>query len=395
MSSQNTHLLDGLKVIELGHSVAAPFAGQILGDLGATVLKVESPAGDDARSWGPPFWEGTSATFQSLNRNKSSIEVDLRDPAQRLRLRRLIIEHADVVLQNLRPGLVNKFGLDDSLTQESERLIYCNLGAFGGVGPLSQKPGYDPLMQAFGGIMSVTGEDGRPPIRVGPSIVDMGAGLWSTVGILAALQNRTRTGRGCVVDTSLYEVALSWMTVPSALALASGKDPRRTGSEAAMLVPYRAFQAADKYIVIAVGNDNLFRRFAAAIGCPEWADNPQFQTNAERVRNRELLNGLVAEVIAREPCDLWMERLDRAGVPCAPIQSMMEVMKHPQTEALGMLLDVPDSPMRLMGLPLRFDGERPAVRNAAPSLGADTETVWPTSNPAPAHEPQLRDDQSV
>ena len=137
MSSQNTHLLDGLKVIELGHSVAAPFAGQILGDLGATVLKVESPAGDDARSWGPPFWEGTSATFQSLNRNKSSIEVDLRDPAQRLRLRRLIIEHADVVLQNLRPGLVNKFGLDDSLTQESERLIYCNLGAFGGVGPLS------------------------------------------------------------------------------------------------------------------------------------------------------------------------------------------------------------------------------------------------------------------
>ena len=176
-----------------------------------------------------------------------------------------------MVLQNLRPGLVNKFGLDDSLIHESKCLIYCNLGAFGGVGPLGQKPGYDTLMQAFAGIMSVTGEDGRPPIRVGPPIVDMGAGLWSTVGILAALQSRTRTGRGCVVDTSLYEAALSWMTVPSALALASGKDPHRTGSEAAVLVPYRAFQTEDKYIVIAVGNDNLFRRFAAAVGCPEWA----------------------------------------------------------------------------------------------------------------------------
>ena len=180
-----------------------------------------------------------------------------------------------MVLQNLRPGLVNKFGLDDSLIHESKCLIYCNLGAFGGVGPLGQKPGYDTLMQAFAGIMSVTGEDGRPPIRVGPPIVDMGAGLWSTVGILAALQSRTRTGRGCVVDTSLYEAALSWMTVPSALALASGKDPHRTGSEAAVLVPYRAFQTEDKYIVIAVGNDNLFRRFAAAVGAP----------NGPRIRN--------------------------------------------------------------------------------------------------------------
>jgi len=294
--------LAGITVIELGHSVAAPFAGQILGDLGARVIKVENPdGGDDARAWGPPFWHGSSATFQSLNRNKLSVAVDLKNAEECARLRALILREADVVLQNMRPGLVARLGIDDaSLRAESRRLVYCNLGAFGAGSPMQDKPGYDPLMQAFGGIMSVTGEAGRPPVRVGPSIVDMGAGLWAVVGILAALQSRHTTGDGCTVDTSLYETALSWMTVPVALQLASGNEPGRSGSEAAMIVPYKAFRARDRYLVIAAGNDALFRRLADVLGHAEWASDADFRDNASRVKNRERLNAMIDELVVHK-----------------------------------------------------------------------------------------------
>jgi crotonobetainyl-CoA:carnitine CoA-transferase CaiB-like acyl-CoA transferase len=377
--------LAGIRIVELGHSVAAPFAGQVLADLGAIVIKVESPErGDDARAWGPPFWHGASATFQSLNRNKYSAVIDLKDDAQRTRLRDFILTEADVVLQNLRPGLVKRYGLDDSLTEAAPRLVYCNLGAFGSPGPLSDKPGYDPMMQAFSGIMSITGEMNRPPVRVGPSIIDMGAGMWCVIGILSALLRRASTGEGGRVDTSLYETALAWMTVPTAMALA-GTEPIRTGSEAAMLAPYKAYQAGDgHYLIVAAGNDNLFRRLCGELARPKWIDDPRFRTNADRVNNRVELNALIDQLMAEDLADSWIARLERAGVPCSRLQTITEVIAHPQTTALGMVQDVPGSPMRFIGLPLRFDGERPAIRKAPPSLGDGTDMILnpPKGDPA-------------
>ncbi|MBM3599902.1 MAG: CoA transferase [Alphaproteobacteria bacterium] len=372
-----SHLpLSGLVAFELGHSVAAPYGAQILGELGARVIKVENPeGGDDARKWGPPFWHDAAAAFQCLNRDKQSIAVDLKDPSALATLRRLIVEQADIVLQNMRPGRVEKLGLDASLRRDNPRLIYCNLGAFGKVGPMNQRPGYDPLMQAFGGIMSITGEEGRPPVRVGPSIIDMAAGMWSVIGILAALNRRAATGEGCEVDTSLFETALAWMTVPSALYAASGECQRRTGSEAAMLAPYKAYKAKDDYIVIAAGNDNLFRRLTQALGKAEWADDPRFKTNGDRVVNRATLNDMVDQVVGTATRAQWVERLEKAGVPCAPIQAVDEMLAHPQTRALDMVQRSPDGRFAVMGLPLSFDGMRPPFRASPPALGQHTEEV--------------------
>jgi crotonobetainyl-CoA:carnitine CoA-transferase CaiB-like acyl-CoA transferase len=223
--------------------------------------------------------------------------------------------------------------------------------------------------------MSVTGEPGRPPVRVGPSIIDMGSGLWSVIGILAAIESRHRTGEGCVVDTSLYETALAWMTVPVAMALASGREPGRTGTEAAMIVPYKAYEAADRWLVIAAGNDALFRKLAEVLGQPGWGDDPRFASNAGRVEHREALNAMIAALVATRPASHWVERLDAAGVPAAPLQTVNEVLAHPQTQALGMVRPLPDGTMSLMSTPLRFDGERLPLRSAAPALGADTDAV--------------------
>jgi crotonobetainyl-CoA:carnitine CoA-transferase CaiB-like acyl-CoA transferase len=233
--------------------------------------------------------------------------------------------------------------------------------------------GYDPLVQAFAGIMSVTGEAGRPPVRVGPSIIDMGSGLWCVIGILAALARRQHTGEGTTVDTSLFETGLAWMNIPLATSMASGREAGKSGSETPMLAPYRAYQASDRYIVIAAGNDNLFRRMCAAVDRPEWSTDSRFITNAHRVANRIPLNALLDELIATQPEQYWTDRLSAVGVPCAPLQTTAEVIAHPQTRALGMLLPVCGGAMNLVGSPLRFDGIRPEIRTQAPTLGADTD----------------------
>ena len=368
--------LAGIVAVEIGHSVAAPFAGQVLGDLGATVIKVENPqAGDDARNWGPPYWHGGAFIFQTLNRNKFSAAVDLKNADQRATLRRFLVEKADVVLQNMRPGLVAKLGLDATLRRDNPRLIYCNVGAFGAKGPLAARPGYDPLMQAMGGIMSVTGEEGRPPVRVGPSIIDIGTGMWAVIGILAALHRRDLTGVGSTIDASLFETALSWVNMHVASYLASGKVPGRRGSEATGMVPYKVFEASDGYVMIAAGNDNLFRRLAGACGHPEWLDDPRFASNPERVRNRDLVHGSVQAVVAGRSCADWLALLEKAGVPCAPLLTIDQVLDHPQTKALEILQPTPDGKMSLIGLPLSFDGARPPLRRGPPALGADTDAI--------------------
>ena len=370
-------LLSDLTVVELGHSVAAPFGGQTLAILGARVIKVENPEnGDDARTWGPPFWEGASSCFQSLNREKLSVTVDFKNDHELAGLKDFIVSDADLVIQNQRPGLLKRFGLDgDSLRKSKPSLIYCNIGAFGAAGPLSEKPGYDPLMQAFSGIMSITGEEGREPVRVGPSIIDMAAGMWCCIGLLSALHRRNQTGEGCEIDTALYETALAWMTVPSAIYLSSDKVPARTGSEAPMLVPYKVYRAADDYLVIAAGNDNLFGRLCDVLGVPEWKTDVRFSSNPVRVKNRKTLNDSIQGLIETDTRDSWIKKLDDGGVPNTPLQTVDQVLQHPQTAALGMLQNSPNGKMSLMGVPLSFDGERPGFLRDPPELGQHTTTI--------------------
>jgi crotonobetainyl-CoA:carnitine CoA-transferase CaiB-like acyl-CoA transferase len=380
--------LSDITVIELGHSVAAPYAAEILGDLGATVIKIEKrDGGDDARKWAPPYWHGVSAIFQSLNRNKLSVAIDLRDARERELLTNLIVERADVLIQNLRPGMVEELGLDaGTLRARNKRLIYCSIGAFGRGGPLSERPGYDPLMQAFGGLMSVTGEAGQPPVRIGTSIIDMGAGMWSAIGILTALHQRTLTGEGCVVDTSLYETALAWMSYHAANYQASGEVPRRHGSGTFGIVPYRGYATSDGYLLIGAANDKLFRATARALGHPEWTDDPRFADNPLRVHNRVALDGMIEDVTRSRTSAEWQAALEAAGVPSAPMQTVDQVLAHPQTQALGIVQSSPDGRLSLVGLPLSFDGERPPFRFPAPQLGEHTDVLEqqtaPTKNMA-------------
>ncbi len=363
----------GMVVIELGNSVAAPFAGQILGELGANVIKIEKADGDDARRWGPPFWEGASPFFQALNRNKKSVVCDLRDPQQVEELRQYICDHADIVIQNLRPGHVEKLGLDGkTLLERQPRLIYCNLGAFGREGPLKDRPGYDPLMQAFGGIMSTTGEPGRPAVRVGASIVDMGTGMWGIIGVLTALFERQASGKGKIIDVSLFETATTWVSLLAAQYLSCGEVSQKQGSGAAGIVPYKGYLTRDGELVIAAGSDALFKALATTVDKPEWITDPRFTDNPRRVENQVELYARLDEIIVTQTTEFWIARLEAAGVPCAPVNNLAQMVAHPQTEALGLLQAVPGTSMRFIGLPLSFDGVRPQPYAAPPKLGEHT-----------------------
>ena len=372
--------LTGIRVVELGHSVAAPYAGLVLAELGADVIKVERAGkGDDARGWGPPFHEGVGTLFKSLNRNKQSVAVDLGDASERARVcGELIVEETDVLIQNMRPGQVEKLGLGaDALLADNPRLIHATIGAFGKTGPLSQRPGYDPLMQAFGGIMSVTGEaaEGRPPVRVGTSPIDMGAGMWVVIGVLSALLRRAQTGKGGVVGTSLFETALGWMVYHATAHAATGAEPKPQGTGSPFIVPYGAFRTADSMLIVTAGNNGLFEKLAGVLGHPEWLADPRFATNADRVRNRAAMQEAIDAAMSAHGTDHWIAAIEAAGVPCAPIQTVRQVVSHPQTLALDILRQGADG-LGYIGLPLSFDGVRPARDAAPPALGADTETVF-------------------
>ena len=370
--------LTGLTVIEIGQNIAAPVATQILGDLGARVIKLEKLEGDDARTWGPPFWEGAAAMFQAVNRNKASIAVNFRDPEQVEAVKQLILAEADVVLQSMRPGLLEKQGLSSlQLRAQKKSLVWCDLGAFGSGGPLSEKPGYDPLMQAFAGLMSVTGEDGRPPVRTGYSVVDQGTGMWAANAIIASLFRRERTGEGCTVEVSLYETALSWMGIAAAQYHSSGDVPGRHGSGAATIAPYRAFATSDGYLVVAAGNNGLFERLSNLLGHPEWSQDERFQSNPQRVKNRDVLDALIESFMAQKNTAHWVAAMEQAGIPCAPVQSIDQTLANEQTQAIGMVQQVPDSGMTFIGLPARFEGVRPPVRKAPSLLNQDAHLLKP------------------
>jgi crotonobetainyl-CoA:carnitine CoA-transferase CaiB-like acyl-CoA transferase len=376
MSEDNQNVewpLSGIRVYEIGTSVAAPFGTWILAALGAEVIKVEPTGrGDDCRHWGPPFWNGTSAMFQALNRDKKSVTVDLSDPADKEWLHDELVNKADVVLQNMRPGKISSLGLGaDTLCKENPKLIYCNIWAFGQTGPMADKPGYDPLMQAYSGLMGLNGEEGRPPVRVGTSIIDMGTGMWCSIAILTALFNRQKTGEGCVVDTALYETALSWMTYHMAGYHSTGEMPVPQGSGVQGIAPYQAYECADGYLVVAAPNNKLFELLKGVMGNPEWANEERFQTNPDRFTNKPELNRLITEVLIKEPRIHWRKKLDEVGIPNSPIQKVDEVLRDPQTKSLGIIQESVENAMQLVGLPIRFNGERPPIKNEAPELGAD------------------------
>jgi crotonobetainyl-CoA:carnitine CoA-transferase CaiB-like acyl-CoA transferase len=363
--------LEGVTIVELGHSVAAPYAGLILSDLGARVIKVENPKGGDyARGWGPPFWNDVATAYLCLNRGKTGVTVDFTSEADAKALKTLILEEADGVIQNLRPGILDKFGLTPEVMRaEKPSLIWCDIGAFGATGPLASKPGYDPLAQASTGIMSVTGEGNRPPVRVGVSLVDMGAGMWTVIGFLSSLIAQRAGGTGAHLTTSLYETGLAWMTVPLAGYEGAGDVRKPQGSGTAEIVPYQAFEAADGWMMIAAGNDNLFRRLCKAIGLDELAQHPDYATNTVRIINRGTLIPRIAEKVSRIGAAELGRMLDDAGVPNAPLLSVDQVAQHPQTEAVGMLEPaVPGGP-RLVGIPISLDGARPRGEGSSPGLG--------------------------
>ena len=368
--------LKGYRVIELGHSVAAPYGALVLAELGAEVIKVERPGvGDDARTWGAASEAGMPPVFRAFNRNKKSVQVDLKSPEGIATVKRLARD-ADALIQNLKPGLVDQIGIGpEALLAENPRLIYVSIHAFGKTGPLAARPGYDPLMQAFGGIMSTQGMPGGPSVRVGTSIVDMGTGMWAVVGILAGLLRREKTGKGGIVDASLYETALGWMVYFLPMFATSGKLPPKAGSGVSMISPYQAMRTADSELVIAAGNDSLFKKLANALGHPEWVDDPRFKTNGDRVDNKPALIALIEEVTTARPKAHWIEVMEEAGIPYAPVQTIDQVAAHPQTDALGILREDERGKPAFFGLPISFEGRRPDRNEPAPVLGKNDEDI--------------------
>jgi len=374
--------LEGILVVDLTQNVAGPFCTQTLGDMGAEVVKVERPGrGDDARAWAPPWWGTESATFMAFNRNKRSLALDLKREGGLEVLRRLVAR-ADVFVQSLRPGAIGQLGLDfPKAITLNPRLVYCSITAFGTRGPLAHLPGYDPLMQAYAGLMSVNGHPGQEPARVGTSIVDMGTGMWAALGIMAGLRQRDATGRAVEVTTALFETALMWVSYHAMGYLGSGEVPQPQGSGTAMIAPYQALPSADGYVMIGAASDALYGRLTEALGVPELARDPRYADNPSRVtRREELVETLSARTRTLTTSDL-LDRLRAAGVPAAPIHSMDQVLKAPQTEASGMLVDAPHPRLpdyRSIGLPVQWDGRRPEVRRVPPRLGEHTADVLTT-----------------
>ena len=368
-------MLAGVRVVEIAQNLAGPMAAEILAHLGADVIKIERPEGDDARRWGPPFWKGVSPAFLAVNANKRSITVDLKDPEAVAWLTDLIGD-ADVLVQNLKPGALEALGLGaDALTARFPRLVYCSIWAFGPRGPLRLKPGYEPMVQAFSGLMIMNAVEGEPPTRIGTAVIDYGTGMWAAIGVLAALVRRGATGQGCVVDASLFETGLAWLKGHYASFAASGVIPERHRTGSPRIVPFQSFETKTGPIIVAVGNDRLFAKFAGVLGHAEWTGDPRFASGPARVEHRQALVAEIERIFLARPRGEWIDLLEAAGVPCAVINEVPDAVAHPQTAALGMVQRIPGDELTLIALPLSFDGERPALRLPPPGIGEHNATV--------------------
>lgn len=371
--------LTGLRVLEVGTSIAAPFATQILGDLGAEVIKVERlGTGDDTRAWAPPSWGEESIAFVAYNRNKRSVALDWKTDEGGDVLRKLLAS-ADVLVQNLRPGAFAKAGFTAEVLEElNPRLIVCELSGFGPTGPRAQQPAYDPLLQAYSGIVSITGQDGGEPSRVPVSLLDMGTGMWTVISVYEALRRREATGKGGWVQLSLLQTALTWMNAVLMGAVVGNPPPQRLGSGFRGAVPYGAFPTSDGHIFISCGNDRLFRTFLAAIGSEDLAERPGFATNPERLAHRHEVNDAIGERTSAYGLDELVKILEAAGVPHSPVQTADRVVADDQVNAIGMITPLPHpraEDLQVLNLPMTFDGAYPELRLAPPDLGQDTADV--------------------
>ncbi len=367
-----------LKILDLSRVLAGPWASQLLADLGAEVIKIERPGtGDDTRSWGPPWFDTghghETAYFLAANRNKESVAIDITRPEGQGLVRRLAAR-ADVVIENYKVGALARYGLDAvSLRAANPRLVYCSITGFGQDGPYAQRPGYDFLLQAMGGLMSITGDPDGPPQKVGVALTDVLTGLYATVGILAALAHRDRTGEGQHIDLALLDVQVACLANQAMNYLVTGQTPRRMGNAHPDIVPYEAFPTADGDIVLAVGNDHQWAAFCRLAGRPEWATDPRFATNAARVANRKTLIPLLRQATVMRTTDEWAAALDGAGVPGGPINDLERVFDDPQIRHRGMRKDVGGVPQ--VANPLRLSATPPTYRRAPPALGAHTAAV--------------------
>jgi crotonobetainyl-CoA:carnitine CoA-transferase CaiB-like acyl-CoA transferase len=374
--------LDGVRILDLSRVLAGPYATMVLGDLGADVLKVEHPErGDDTRHWGPPFAggeaDGESAYFLSINRNKRSIGVDLKDPEGLERVKKLAAG-ADVVIENWRRGALDKLGLGyQALREENPDLIYCSITGFG-PGPDEDRPGYDFLVQARGGVMGITGQPGGEPTKVGVAISDIVCGLFASNAILAALHRRAVTGEGARIEVPLFESTLGWLANRGQEYLVSGEDSGLIGNAHPSIVPYQTFDASDRPIVVAVGNNSQFANLCRAIGRPELAEDERYATNPDRVANREALISELQQEFRKRTADEWAEEIRAAGVPSGPVNTLSDVFTDEHVLASGILqsLDHPSAgPLKMLASPILIDGERMPIRRPPPSLGQHTDEV--------------------
>ena len=380
--------LEGLKVFDLTRVLAGPWCTQILGDLGAEIVKVERPgAGDDTRGFAPPFIPddkgeetGESAYFAGTNRNKRSITIDISSPEGQALARRLIAE-CDILVENFKVGALAKYNLAwDQLKDQFPRLIYCSITGFGATGPYAERPGYDGLVQAMGGIMSLTGEPDGVPMKIGVPIADLMAGMYATVSVLAAVRHQEATGEGQHIDIGMLDTHVAWLANQGMNYLATGEDPPRLGNQHPNIVPYQVMPTADGYIVLSVGNDPTFERFCKLAGCEELLEDERFQTNATRVTNRAHVTETLNEITAKQTSAWWLENLEQHSIGCGPINSLSEVFADPQVASRHMVLEMDHpatgtAPVKLIASPIRMTGTPVAYRHAPPTLGQHTEEV--------------------
>jgi crotonobetainyl-CoA:carnitine CoA-transferase CaiB-like acyl-CoA transferase len=371
--------LDGILVIDLSRVLAGPYCTMALGDMGATVIKIEMPgSGDDTRAYGPPFLNGESTYFMSVNRNKKSLTLNLKHEQGKEILRQLI-RRADVLVENFRPGTLDGLGFGYEATRAlNPRLIYCSISGFGQTGPYAQRPGYDLIAQAEGGVMSLTGEPDGPPMKVGLSFADITAGMNAFAGIALALLARERTGEGQRIDVSLLDCQVSLLTYQAGIYFATGQSPPRLGNQHPSITPYETFEASDGYIIIACGNQGFWERFCKLAGLEQLLADERFTTMKKRVENRQALTPLIAAVVRTRTRREWYELLEREGIPCGLIKDVAEVCTDPQVLARDMVVQLQHptaGPIRVNGIPIKLSATPGEVKDAPPTLGQHTEEV--------------------
>lgn len=371
--------LADLLVIDLTRALAGPYCTVMLGDLGARIIKVESPGtGDDTRGWGPPFLEGESTYFMSVNRNKESLTLNLKDPRGQEALHRLLVR-ADVLVENFRPGTMDRLGFGYAeVHARYPRIVYVSISGFGQDGPARERTAYDLILQGMGGLMGMTGEEGGPPVRVGVAITDICAGMFAAYGVLAALRVRDRTGLGQQVDTAMLDGQIAWLTYQAGNYFATGENPERLGNAHPSIVPYQAFRTADGYLNVAVGSEAIWERFCAAIQRPDLALDPRFRTNPDRVAHRAVLVPALETLFATRPTAHWRSILDEAGVPNGPIYLLSELFADPQVHHRGMVVELEHPAagrVRQTGVPVKFSATPGAVRTPPPLLGQHTDAI--------------------